>query len=262
MQAEIKGTTMPILEVTLDPVEAVVSTHGELSWMTPNIQLSQHMSTSGPGGTGSGGFMAGLKRVMGGGGLFVTSYEATQGAGMITFAAKLPGHIVPTDIAPGQAFFVHRHGWLCGTPGITPSIGLQQTFRGGMWGGDGFILQKLEGQGRAWIELSGELVHYTLAPGQTLMVHPGHVGMFEGTVQFTITRVPGIANLAFGDDGFHLVALTGPGTIWLQSMPLPILAHALEPFLGDDRRQPDVSTGALGGGALGGVLGGVLGRNV
>ena len=153
--------------------------------------------------------MAGLKRVMGGGGLFLTHYEATPGAGMVTFAAKMPGHIVPTDIAPGQAFYVHRHGWLCGTPGITPSIGLQQSFRGGLWGGDGFVLQKLEGQGRAWIELSGELVHYTLAPGQTLMVHPGHVGMFEGSVQFHITRVPGIANLAFGADGFYLVALTG-----------------------------------------------------
>jgi uncharacterized protein (AIM24 family) len=257
MQAEIKGTTMPILEVTLDPGEAVVSTHGELSWMTPNIQLSQHMSTSGPGGTGSGGFMAGLKRVMGGGGLFVTSYEAVSGSGMITFAAKMPGHIMPTDIAPGQAYFVHRHGWLCGTPGITPSIGLQQTFRGGMWGGDGFILQKLEGQGRAWIELSGELVHYTLAPGQTLMVHPGHVGMFEGSVQFTVTRLPGIANMAFGEDGFHLVALTGPGQVWLQSMPLPILAHALDPYLSHQASHQGAPQAAEGG-AIGGIIGNIM----
>jgi hypothetical protein len=135
MQAEIKGTTMPVLEVTLQQGEQVISTHGELSWMTPNIQLSQHMGTGGQGG-GGGGFMQGLKRAMGGGGLFLTHYEAMQGAGMVTFAAKLPGHIVPTDIAPGQSYFVHHHGWLCGTPGITPSIGLQQTFRGGMWGGD------------------------------------------------------------------------------------------------------------------------------
>ena len=249
MQAEIKGTTMPILEVTLEQGEQVVSTHGELSWMTPNIQLSQHTTSGGPGG---GGCMQGLKRVMGGGSLFLTHYEAVSGAGIITFAAKLPGHIMPVDIG-GQPFFVHRHGWLCGTPGITPSIGLQQTFRGGLWGGDGFILQKLDGQGRAWIELSGELVHYTLAPGQTLMVHPGHVGMFEGSVQFTITRVPGIANLAFGADGFHLVALTGPGQIWLQSMPLPVLAQALEPYIA---RQTDPQ--AAGAGAAGGILGDIL----
>jgi uncharacterized protein (AIM24 family) len=253
MQADIKGTTMPVLEVTLQQGEQVISTHGELSWMTPNIQMSQHMGTGGGAGGGGGGFMQGLKRVMGGGGLFLTHYEAADGAGMVTFAAKLPGHIVPTDIMPGQAFFVHRHGWLCGTPGITPSIGLQQTFRGGMWGGDGFILQKLEGQGRAWIELSGELVHYTLAPGQTLMVHPGHVGMFEGSVQFTITRVPGIANMAFGDDGFHLVALTGPGQLWLQSMPLPVLAHGLEPYLPHQGAPQAAESGAIGG-----IIGGIM----
>jgi uncharacterized protein (AIM24 family) len=244
MHAEIKGTTMPVLEVTLDQGEQVVSTHGELSWMTPNIQLSQHTGTRGPGG---GGFVQGLKRVLGGGGLFLTHYEAVAGSGMVTFAAKVPGHIVPADIAPGRALLVHRHGWLCGTPGITPTIGLQQSFRGGLWGGDGFVLQRLEGQGRAWIELSGELVHYTLAPGQTLMVHPGHVGMFEGSVRFTITRVPGIANVAFGADGFHLVALTGPGQVWLQSMPLPILAHALDPYLARQTHPQAAEAGAIGG---------------
>jgi uncharacterized protein (TIGR00266 family) len=246
MQAEVKGTTMPVLEVTLQPGEQVVSTHGELSWMTPTIQMSQRAG-------GGGGFMRGLKRVMGGGGLFVTHYEAAGGAGMVAFAAKLPGHIVPADIAAGQSYYVHRHGWLCGTPGITPTVGLQQTFRGGLWGGDGFVLQKLEGQGRAWIELSGELVHYTLSPGQTLMVHPGHVGMFEGSVGFTMTRVPGIANIAFGGDGFHLVALTGPGQVWLQSMPLPVLAQALAPYLataGDGQ--------AVEAGAIGGIIGNIM----
>jgi uncharacterized protein (TIGR00266 family) len=244
MEAEIKGTTMPVLEIMLQQGEQVVSTHGELSWMTPNIQLSQHTGSGGPHG---GGLMQGLKRVMGGGGLFVTHYEAVSGPGMVAFAAKLPGHIVAVDISPGEPAFVHRHGWLCGTPGIVPSIGLQQTFRGGLWGGDGFILQKLDGQGRVWIELSGEMMPYTLAPGQTLMVHPGHVGMFEGSVQFTITQVPGIANVAFGGDGFHLVALTGPGQVWLQSMPLPVLAHALQPYLAQQAAPQATEAGVVGG---------------
>jgi uncharacterized protein (TIGR00266 family) len=247
MQAEIKGTTMPILEVSLGQGEELVSTHGELAWMTPSIQMSQTMNTGG----GGGGFMQGLKRVMGGGGLFLTKYT---GPGAITFAAKVPGHIVPVDIAPGQAYFVHRHGWLAGTSGITPSVGLQQSFRGGLYGGDGFVLQKLEGQGTAWIELSGELVSYDLPPGQSLLVHPGHVGMFQGTVQFQITRMRGIANALFGGDGFHLVALTGPGRVWLQSMPLVQLAGALAPYLGggSDTAQ------AAGAGAAGGIIGGML----
>jgi uncharacterized protein (AIM24 family) len=165
----------------------------------------------------------------------------------------LPGLIMPVDIAPGHAYYVHRHGWLCGTQGITPSIGLQQTFRGGMWGGDGFVLQKLEGAGRAWIELSGELTSYDLPPGQTLLVHPGHVGMFQGSVQFSITRMRGIANTFFGGDGFHLVALTGPGRIWLQSMPLAVLAQALSHYLPHDSA-PE----SAGAGAVGGIIGGML----
>ncbi|MGO8960186.1 MAG: AIM24 family protein [Streptosporangiaceae bacterium] len=251
MQAEVKGTTMPILQVSLEQGEEVVSTHGELAWMTPSIQMSQTTSTGGAGGGGGGGLMQGLKRMVGGGGLFLTRY---RGPGAITFAAKVPGHIVPVDIDAGQAYYVHRHGWLCGTAGIMPSIGLQQSFGGGLYGGDGFILQKLSGQGRAWIELSGELTSYELPPGQTLMVHPGHVGMFQGTVQFQITQVPGIANMFFGGDGFHLVALTGPGQIWLQSMPLAVLAHALSEYLGTNDRPVAVA----GGGAMGGIIGDML----
>jgi uncharacterized protein (TIGR00266 family) len=249
MQAEVKGSTMPVLEVFLQPGEQLISATGELSWMSSNVQMSQTTST---GGGGGGGLMQGLKRVMGGGGLFLTRFEASGGQGMVAFAAKLPGHIVPVDIGHGQAFLVHKHGWMCGTPGVTPSVGLQQTFRGGMWGGDGFVLQRLDGEGRAWIELSGELTTYTLEAGQTLLVHPGHVGMFEARVQFRITQVPGIANKLFGSDGFHLVSLTGPGQIWLQSMPLPNLAHALEPYISNSTAQSATAGGA--GGIIGGIL--------
>ncbi|MDH6142886.1 MULTISPECIES: AIM24 family protein [Kitasatospora] len=250
MQADIKGSTMPVLEIQLGPGEEVISAHGELSWMTANVQMSQTTNTGGPGGRG---LLGTLKRAVGGGGLFLTRYQAQGSAGLVAFAAKVPGHIVPVDVAPGRGVLVHRHGWICGTPGITPTIALQQSFRGGLWGGEGFVLQRLEGQGRAWIELSGELSQYTLGPGQTMLVHPGHVGMFEQQVQFTITRVPGIANKIFGGDGYHLVALTGPGQIWLQSMPLPNLAHALEPYLA---REGAVAAGE--GGAIGGIVGGLL----
>jgi uncharacterized protein (AIM24 family) len=243
MEAKIKGTTMPILEVGLTQGESVVSAHGELSWMTPDIRMSQTTATG-----GKGGLMQGLKRAAGGGGLFLTHYE---GPGMVAFAAKVPGHILPVDIAQGRHYYVHRHGWVCGTPGIIPSVGVQQSFRGGMFGGEGFVLQRLDGQGRAWIELSGEVTNYELPPGHTLLVHPGHVGMFEGSVQFTITRIRGVANALFGHDDLHLVALTGPGRVWLQSMPLVDLANALAPFFATTKE-------AAGAGAVGGVIGGML----
>ena len=136
-------------------------------------------------------------------------------------------------------------------------MALQQTFRGGVFGGEGFVLQKLEGEGQAWIELSGEIATYDLAAGQSLLVHPGHVGMFTDTVTFSVIRLPGIANRFFGGDGHHLVSLTGPGSTWLQSMPIPVLAQALSEYL--DR---DGGRDATTGGVVGGVLGNVLGRQV
>ena len=238
MQGEIKGTTMPVLEMHLENGESVISTHGELSWMTPNMRMSQ--STGGSGG-----------------GLFVTKYEAVGGPGSVSFAAKLPGRIFPVEINASGGYLVHRHGWLCGTDGVVPTVGLQQSFRAGLYGRDGFILQRLEGSGTAWVELSGEIINYQLAPGQTLLVHPGHVGMFQDSVSFQITTVPGLSNIFFGGDGYHLVSLTGPGQIWLQSMPVALLAHALEPYLGGQ-----ATSSAASGGLAGGILGDVLGRNV
>ena len=251
MQVDVKGTTMPLLELVLDPGESVISTHGELSWMSPNVQLTQTTSTG-----GQKGLMSGLKRAIGGGGLFLTKYEAQGGPGMVSFAAKLPGQIFEIAVGPGQGYLVHRHGWVCGTDGVVPTVGMQQSFRGGMYGGDGFVLQRLEGQGRAWVELSGEVTTYELAEGQTLLVHPGHVGLFEDMVTFSITRLAGIKNLAFGGDGFHLVSLTGPGRVWLQSMPVPVLAQAIQPYLSGEEDHPVADAG------IGGVLGGIIGKNL
>jgi uncharacterized protein (TIGR00266 family) len=250
MKTEVKGTTMPVLEVVLEAGEEVVSTHGSLSWMSPNLEMSQTTS-----GGGHGGFMSGLKRVMGGGGLFLTRYRAQGSEAMVTFAAKLPGRIVPVEVGRGAGFFVHRHGWLCATPGVEPSVGFQQSFRGGLYGGDGFVLERLQGEGSAWVELAGEVVAYDLAAGQSTLVHPGHVGVFQDSVSFQVTRVHGISNILFGQDGLHLVALTGPGTVWLQSMPLAVLAQALSPYLAQG-----AASGAAAGGLAGGVGGQVMGE--
>ena len=238
MRAEIQGTTLPVLNITLDPGEEVISTHGELSWMTPNIEMSQ--TTNAGGGHGHGhGLMSALKRMAGGGGLFVTKYQAQGGQASVAFAAKMPGNIFPVEVSPQGGFLVQRHGWLCATPGISPGVGLQQSLRGGLFGGEGFVLEKLEGQGTAWVELAGEMVRYDLQPGQSLLVHPGHIGVFQDSVSFEMRTVPGIANKFFGADGLFLVSLTGPGTIWLQSMPLPILASALLPYLPVQNTAPD-----------------------
>jgi uncharacterized protein (AIM24 family) len=190
MQTRIQGTTMPVLEVQLDPGESVFSESGELSWMTGSIQMATHTQMG-----GGGGLFGALKRVAGGGSLFMTEYQANQYPGEVSFATKVPGHIVPVELGQGPEYMVHRHGFLCATPQVTIGVGFQQSLGAGIFGGNGFVLQKVGGQGTAWLELSGELIVKNLAPGETLRVHPGHVGAFETSVGFQITMVPGIRNM-------------------------------------------------------------------
>jgi uncharacterized protein (TIGR00266 family) len=238
MNHRIIGTVLPVLELTLAPGEGVVAVSGELSWMSASIDLQ---TTTGLSGGGLGGL---FKRVVGGGSLFMTRYTAQGGPGLLAFATKMPGHILPVDITPGATYMVHRHGFLCGTDGVEIGVAFQQSLGAGIFGGDGFLLQKVSGNGQAWIELDGEVVPYTLGVGETLRVHPGHVGMFDASVQFGITRIRGIRNMLFGGDGIFLAQLTGPGRVWLQSLPLANLAHALSPYLGGGTGETVASAGA------------------
>ncbi len=248
MQSRINGTTMPVLEFILDPNESIISEAGELSWMSASIQMTTHTQFG-----GGGGLFGVLKRVAGGGSIFMTEYRAIGAAGELAFATKLPGHIVPVEVGPGHEFMIHRHGFLCATPQIQIGVGFQQSLGAGIFGGDGFLLQKVSGQGIAWLELSGELVVRDLQPGETLRVHPGHVGAFQSSVSFQITTVPGIKNMIFGGDGIFLSALTGPGRVWLQTLPIAKLAHAIERYI--PREAPRQ---AVEGGVVGGIVGSIL----
>src|SRR5258708_11026667 len=247
MQSRITRTTMPVLEFMLDPNESVISEAGELSWMSASIQMTAHAQFG-----GGGGLFGVLKRVDGGGSIFMSEYRAIGAAGELAFATKLPGHIVPVEVAPGHEYMIHRHGFLCATPQIQIGVGFQQSLGAGIFGGDGFLLQKATGQGTAWLELSGELVVRDLQPGETLRVHPGHVGAFQSSVSFQITTVPGVKNMIFGGDGLFLAALTGPGRIWLQTLPIAKLAHKLMEYM------PRASNKAAEGGVVGGIVGSIL----
>ena len=190
----------------------------------------------------------------------MTEYRAMQSPGTVSFATKVPGHIVPVELGQRQEYMVHRHGFLCATPQVAISVGFQRSLGAGIFGGDGFLLQRVSGTGMAWLELSGELIQKTLGPGEVLRVHPGHVGAFQASVAFQITTVPGIKNMIFGGDGIFLGVLTGPGTIWLQTLPISRLAHQISEYLpsGEGRR---VGPAAAGGAIIGGVLGSMFGND-
>lgn len=248
MQHKVIGTTLPVLEITLDRDEQVVSEPGELSWMTSAIELRTSTQMA-----GAKGVFGVLKRAVAGGGIFMTEYSARGGTGTVAFATKVPGQILPIDVRPGQEYVIHRHGFLCGTPGVELAIAFQRTLGAGVFGGEGMILEKIAGTATAWIELSGEIVNYQLQPGETLRAHPGHVGMFESSVTFGITTIPGIKNAIFGGDGIFLATLTGPGQVWLQSAPIANLAHALQPYLRGGNTEA-AATGGIGGAVASGVL--------
>jgi uncharacterized protein (AIM24 family) len=248
MQEQIHGATSPVLSVQLDPGESIVAEAGEFSWMTDSIQMSTGMTGGGKSPMGArGGVAAGSS-------LLMSTFTAQRAPGTISFAAKVPGSILPVDVCPGTEYMVHRHGFLAGTPGIEVSAGFQQSLHAGILAGEGFVLHRIGGRGRAWAELSGQAIPHELAPGQSLRVHPGHVGLFQTSVSFQVVRVPGMANRYFGEDAHYFAELSGPGTVWLQSMPLPQLAASLVPYMraAQDRSEP------VDGGLVGGIIGDLL----
>ncbi len=227
MDHKIVGTTMPVLEIGLGAGESVVAESGELSWMTGSVV----METAASGKGGAKGVFGAMKRAVAGGSFFMTEYTAQNAPGMVAFATKVPGQILPIEVGSGREYMVHRGGYLCGVPGVNLEIGFQQKLSAGFFGGAGFILQRVSGDGSAWIELDGEVITYELPAGESLLVHPGHVGMFERSVAFELDRIKGVKNIFFGSDGLFLAKLTGPGKVWLQTLPLPNLAAALAPYM-------------------------------
>jgi uncharacterized protein (TIGR00266 family) len=227
MEARITGATLPVLELALNPGDRVVAETGQLSWMTAGIELN---TTHAAAGTSS--FLGAIGRAMSGGGLFMTEFTAPAQPGVVAFAAKIPGQMTEVAVQPGRGYLIHKHGFVCATEGVQLTTGFQQSLGAGIFGGNGFLLQRMAGACRAWVELGGEVITYDLAPGEVLRVHPGHVGMFDESVNFQITTISGIQNMIFGGAGLFLAQLTGPGKVWLQTLTLPNLAHALAPYIG------------------------------
>jgi uncharacterized protein (AIM24 family) len=218
MRSHIIGNTLPVLELALNQGEGLVAETGQLSWMTGGIELRTTTNAA-----GTTGFLGAIGRALSGGGLFMTEYTAPYAPGTVAFAAKIPGKIIEIQVQPQLG------------------TGFQQSLGAGIFGGNGFLLQRLSGYCTAWVELGGEVIERRLAPGEQIRVHPGHVGMFEESVNFGITTLRGISNVFFGGDGLFLAELTGPGRVWLQTLTLPNLAHALAPYMGGGQ---SVETGA------------------
>jgi uncharacterized protein (TIGR00266 family) len=244
MQFNITGTTMQTVSVDLQAGETIYSQRNVMGWMTDTVQMNTN--------TGGGLFTA-LKRSFSGGGMFVVDYTAT-GPARIAFAARFPGQILPFTLKPGESLVCRKETFLCAEKSVQLDIAFQQRLGAGLFGGEGFILQKVTGPGTVWLDLSGEVVIEDLAPGQRLLVHAGHVGIQTPSVQFSIQMVKGFRNVLFGGEGLFLATVTGPGRVWLQSMPIMNLAEEIGKFLPQGHEARDAGAGGIAGAVIGGLL--------
>jgi uncharacterized protein (TIGR00266 family) len=221
MQYEIKGGDFPVVICTLENGETMITEKGSMSWMSPNM----HMETHG------GGLGKMFSKAFSGESMFQNHYTARGGQGLIAFCSSFPGQIKPIRIAPGQDMIVQKSAFLASESGVNLSIHFQKKIGAGFFGGEGFIMQRLSGSGMAFIEIDGELIEYNLKSGQQIIVDTGYVAGFESTVDMDIQTVSGAKNVFFGGEGLFHTVLTGPGRVWLQTMPVITVANAVRPYI-------------------------------
>lgn len=222
MRYEMHGTLLQSVDVYLSQGESVFTESGGMAWMRGDIEMK----------TGTkGGLMAGLGRKLAGESLFMTTYTCKRGEGMIVFTPEAPGKVLDFQLQPGQSLICQKDAFMCAESSVKLEMHFRKKLGAGLFGGEGFILQKITGPGTAFLEIPGEAREYTLAAGEKMQVDPGHIALFEPTVNYDITTVKGLKNVLFSGEGLFLATLTGPGRIWLQSLPLSNLAGKLAKYM-------------------------------
>ena len=222
MEYTIEGGTLPVVICQLSSGEAMITEQGSMSWMSPNMQMET---------TTGGGLGKALGRMFAGEALFQNRYTAQGGPGMIAFASSFPGSIRPFSIAPGREIILQKSGFLAAESSVELSVFFQKKLGSGFFGGEGFIMQRLSGHGLAFAEFDGHVVEYDLAPGQSMVVDTGYLAAMDATCSMDIQVVPGVKNMFFGGEGVFNTVVTGPGKVYLQTMPISAVAGVIRPFI-------------------------------
>jgi uncharacterized protein (TIGR00266 family) len=222
MRYEIQGTVFPTLEVYLSQGESMYTESGGMAWMKGNIEMKTNTR---------GGLMKGLGRALAGESLFMTTYTSQDPEAMIVFTPEAPGKIVDVRLEAGQSLICQKDAFMCAEETVEMKIHFRKKLGAGLFGGEGFILQQISGPGYAFLEIPGGVREYALQAGETLKVDPGHIAFFEPSVHYDITAVKGITNVLFSGEGLFLATLTGPGRVWLETLPLSNLAAKLAKYI-------------------------------
>ena len=221
MQYQIKGTPLPVVECTLNPGESMVCEAGSMSWMSSNMQ----METSG------GGLGKMFSKALSGEKMFQNTYTAQGGPGYIAFASSFPGNIMAIEVGHGREIVCQKSAFLASTPGVQLSIFFNKKLGAGFFGGEGFIMQKLSGNGLVFLEMDGSVVEKELAPGEQITIDTGYLAMMDATCSIDVVTVKGVKNVLLGGEGLFNTIVTGPGRVYLQTMPAAAVAGAIQPFI-------------------------------
>ncbi len=230
MNYKISGEPMPVVEFDLNKGESLYSQSGGMTWMSESVSMEANMS---------GGFMKGLGRVFGGESLFMVTYTAREQNSKIAFASTMPGEIHKLDISPSKEYIIQKQAFLCAEPTVELSTYWQKKAAAGLFGGEGFIMQKVSGSGSAFLELSGSIVEMELAAGEKIKVDTSHVAYFESACGYDVETVKGFKNVLFGGEGLFLTVLTGPGKVYLQTMTARDLAQKIIPYIPRQSSSPN-----------------------
>lgn len=222
MEYQIYGEPLPVVTCNLEAGETMITERGSMSWMSPNM----HMETSTNGGIGKA-----FGRMFSGDSFFQNRYTAMGGKGMIAFASSFPGSIRAFNISPGNGMIVQKSAFLASEEGVELSVHFQKKLGAGFFGGEGFIMQRLSGNGTAFVEIDGSAIEYELQPGQKIIVDTGYVAAMTEGCQMDIQTVPGVKNMLFGGEGIFNTIITGPGKVILQTMPISSVAGSIRPFI-------------------------------
>ena len=222
MQYNIIGEPLSAVICDLQPGETMITERGSMSWMTPNMKMET---------TTNGGIGKAFGRMFSGDAFFQNRYTAMGGPGQIAFAASFPGSIRCFDITPDRPMIVQKSGFLASESTVELSLFFQKKLGAGFFGGEGFIMQKLSGNGKAFIEIDGYAVEYILQPGQSMIVDTGYLAAMDATCSMEIKSVGSVKNALFGGEGIFNTVVTGPGKIMLQTMPASALAMSIRPFI-------------------------------
>lgn len=222
MQYEIKGGNFPVAICNLEGGEKLICESGAMSWMSPNMK----METSTNGGVGKA-----LGRMFASESLFMNTYTAEGGKGMIAFASCFPGEMRAVQIEPGKDIVVQKKAFLAAEPSVELSVFFRKKLGAGLFGGEGFIMERLSGNGIAFIEIDGCAIEYNLEAGQQIIVDTGYVAMMDATCSMDIRTVPGVKNMLLGGEGLFNTVITGPGNVLIQTMPINNIASAVAPYI-------------------------------